>query len=88
MAEKLNNLDNLKALGRLGEDMPELQAGWDVFDIGGALEIERCDESTAEGGSAFDSDEEALGYVLLRALAGNARCIAALKECYGLEMPN
>ena len=34
----------------------------------------------------FFSDEEAVGYVFLKALAGDVRCQGALKTCYGVDV--
>lgn len=72
-----------------------LDQAWDIFEIGpGTYQIQRVDELTPceepllanEFSDCFFSDEEAVGYVFLKALAGDGRCKEALKTCYGVDV--
>lgn len=88
---------DLAELGLVGEEQPEMGYGgirqrcsenqahfdtaWDVFDIGNNTKQIQCDDEVANG---FVSDEEAVGYVFLRALGGDSRASSALRTCYGV----
>lgn len=50
-----------------------LQQGWDVFDVDGALQIQRDDES-----AVFQDDAQAISWVALCANAGKPLHVAAL----------
>lgn len=51
-----------------------LAQGWDVFDTGDRLEIERDDEA-----AIFEGDEQAIAFVEARAASGDALAIKALE---------
>ena len=68
-ATALWNLD----LGKLA-----LQEGWGLFDVNGTLDLQRLDEPEDGGKPVFDSDADAIRYVVNRALEGSAFHLLAI----------
>jgi hypothetical protein len=97
-SQGIQNLLKLKEMQQLEPAYEKLEGAWIIADVDGALEIQRLDELDSSSGKkhvdrqAFDkcffSDWEAVGYVFLRALAGDETCRDAIEKCYGTLVPN
>ena len=55
-----------------------VKQGWDLFDCGERFEIERIDSPDDRDESIFESDDDAVAFVINEALKGNKRAIKAL----------
>jgi hypothetical protein len=53
--------------------------GWNIYDAGGVLEIERNDTNDVEGATFFPTDDDARDHVTRRALEGSEMHQRALK---------
>ena len=60
----------------------ETSAGFQIKRDTAPVPIDLAPESSSD---CFLTDDEAVGYVLLKAMAGDARCKDAMRKCYGFE---